>query len=286
MIVALAVVALVLLVVAVGATISTLQANQRLARERELVQQLRAETAAEIDARSAVQEQLAESSKRATDAGTRADAAERRATDAEQRATAAGSQAQEADQRVAAAEAHATAAVVRADAAERRAAEAEAHPAERRSDDTVPALWELERLRLEREWREVAGPAAPLPVPWDGTAGAAIAVELELIREVVGTPSRLQIDSGSGRDDPAAALWITRLTGELLRRLAHTGEELAVTISTPTDVEVTVAIEPGAVVPDIHPLDQMASAAGGAVQLTADVDVWRATVSGPATGNS
>ena len=58
-------------------------------------------------------------------------------------------------------------------------------------------LWDLERVRLEREWREVTGIPTPLPEPWDGSLRAAVAVELELIREVIGIPTRLEPGGGS-----------------------------------------------------------------------------------------
>src|SRR5262245_57358643 len=66
------------------------------------------------------------------------------------------------------------AAVERADVSEQRAAAAEGRLA------AADTLWELERVRLEREWREVTGIPVPLPQPWDGSIRAALAVELEI----------------------------------------------------------------------------------------------------------
>ena len=37
--------------------------------------------------------------------------------------------------------------------------------------DVADALWELERLRLEREWNAIGGLAMPMPAGWDGTDG-------------------------------------------------------------------------------------------------------------------
>src|SRR5262245_58863232 len=72
------------------------------------------------------------------------------------------------------------AAVRRANVSERRATDAEDRLA------AADTLWELERVRLEREWREFTGIPTPLPESWDGSIRAALAVELELIREVIG----------------------------------------------------------------------------------------------------
>jgi hypothetical protein len=143
------------------------------------------------------------------------------------------------------------------------------------------ALWHLERIRLEREWREIAGPSAPLPVPWDGTVGAALAVELELIREIIGTPSRLEIGAGHGIADPVAATSTARIAGELLRCLARTGEELVVTMVGPSEVRVAVAVEPGAGSPDVEALARLASAAGGTVEVSADDEGLQALVTIP-----
>ena len=71
-------------------------------------------------------------------------------------------------------------------------------------------LWELERLRTERTWAELAGPSVPLPVPWDGTVWAAVAIELEMIREEIGTPSRLEPASRTRPTTPRPAVVATR----------------------------------------------------------------------------
>ncbi|MDA8268167.1 MAG: hypothetical protein M0013_07315 [Actinomycetota bacterium] len=147
------------------------------------------------------------------------------------------------------------------------------------------ALWHLERIRLEREWREIAGPSAPLPVPWDGTVGAALAVELELIREIIGTPSRLEIGAGHGIADPVAATSTARIAGELLRCLARTGEELVVTMVGPSEVRVAVAVEQGAGSPDVEALARLANAAGGTVEVSAGDEGLQALVTIPAASD-
>ena len=75
-----------------------------------------------------------------------------------------------------------------------------------------------------------------MPAAWDGTVRAALAVELEIIREVVGTPSSLddQVDSDTASGPPtgpATAVPAVRVAAELLRELARTGDELFVTVS-------------------------------------------------------
>ena len=195
------------------------------------------------------------------------------------------------------------------------------------------AIWRLERLRLEREWREIAGVAVPVPVAWDDPVAAALAVELELIRESIGTPGRLEvadesivtpsrsevagaaglIEAGAGTEDGSAlevaghsddrwrdgsqdddtalprrsaarhgsgeelaARWLSdplctvstvRVVAELLRCLAHIGEELLVRVGW-CEVQVTVAVEPGTERPDLSELAQLATAASGLVEVT------------------
>src|SRR5207253_1653621 len=111
--------------------------------------------------------------------------------------------------------------------------------------DVADALWELERLRLEREWYAIGGPSMPMPFGWDGTDGtdlsAAVAVELEVIREVVGTPGHLDPPENPVTADPATSIIVTRLAGELLRTLARGGLELSVSIEDDDELAVAVA---------------------------------------------
>lgn len=168
-------------------------------------------------------------------------------------------------------------------------------------------LWELYRVRCEREWGEIAGTTTELPVPWDGTFTAAIAVELEAIREGIGTPGRLTTEGSGGQDvgDPLTAMIVTFLAGELLRRLARIGEELVVQV-TPAGVDVLMAAgpapmssagrahtdsvldehgpeEPGAVSswpggPVVEMLARLATQAGGHLEIRAEGDGIRAVL--------
>jgi hypothetical protein len=179
------------------------------------------------------------------------------------------------------------AAVQRADTSERRAVDAEGRLAAADSPDAegrvavANTLWELERLRLEREWRDVTGTPAPLPEPWDGGIRAALAVELEIIREVIGVPTLLEPGrptAGRGADpppngpagppdpassrDPVVALGVTRLTGEMLRALARVGEEVVVSLEPNDAVTIRVATEAPGPAPDLGTLMDAAGALG------------------------
>lgn len=88
-------------------------------------------------------------------------------------------------------------------------------------------LLQLERVRLDREWLEVAGPGVDLPVPWDESLASGVAIELAVIREVIGTPSEMSITARSPRRDPVAL----RVACELLRALARSGDEMRIVLS-------------------------------------------------------
>lgn len=86
-----------------------------------------------------------------------------------------------------------------------------------------------ERLRIEREWSELAGPAATLPAEWDGTLACVVANELEIIREVVGTPSTLEIDqAGDGETRDGQRLV---LSAEFVREAARASDEMRVRVA-------------------------------------------------------
>lgn len=148
--------------------------------------------------------------------------------------------------------ARAEAATVRsfADDAERRLAEAErraesfqaeilraeAAAADRRVEASAApgagaVLWQLERLRCEREWSEVVGPGVPLPVEWDETLGAVLATEMAIVREVIGTPGRVEASRSLALSDLPFAAATVRLGVELVRAMARAGEEMVVTVS-------------------------------------------------------
>ena len=92
----------------------------------------------------------------------------------------------------------------------------------------------LERVRLDREWLEVAGPGVELPTLWDGSLAAGLAIELAVIREVIGTPSEMSVIVSRPCRDPVAL----RVACELLRALARSGDEMYVEI---TDHEIAVS---------------------------------------------
>jgi hypothetical protein len=149
----------------------------------------------------------------------------------------------------------------------------------------------LERLRVEREWSEVAGPGVPPPVAWDGTLAGFVAVELAVIREVIGTPGQLSgthPSPGPATDPPGAGTAgahpagahpagahpagvlfaaTARLASELLRVLAHAGEEMDVTVG-PSALTVE---QPGSsAAPDLDRLAALARSAGGDLSCEAD----------------
>lgn len=101
-----------------------------------------------------------------------------------------------------------------------------ARTSERHLEYNRIAVEAAERVRLEREWGELAGTTAPLPAGWDGTLGPALAVELELIREVVGTPSTLEVSGG----DAAGAGFRIAMCAEFLRAVARNADEMRVLV--------------------------------------------------------
>jgi hypothetical protein len=199
--------------------------------------------------------------------------AERRAEESEVRVEQARGNVEQAEQRAAEAEKRAARAGRRA----KQRAEAPREKAEPSGSDSTAvadvadALWELERLRLEREWFAIGGLALPMPSGWDGADGtdlsAAVAVELEVIREVVGTPGHLDPPTQPVTADPATAIIVTRLAGELLRTLARGGLELRVSIE--DDDELAVAVATGAVetAEELSRLATAASHAGGSLAV-------------------
>ena len=183
---------------------------------------------------------------------------------------------------------HAEDRILAADAARleavERAERAERSLAVRRDDDRVDAaLLDLERLRVEREWGEVTGTAEPLPQPWDGSMQAAIAAELEIVREVIGVPTRVDPAGASGLPTPRATGSAARLTAELLRSLARGGEDLAVSFDSAGAVIIRVAtLRPGSE-PDLAPFGTVAAALGGdlSVHPTTDGFEVRLHLAGP-----
>lgn len=139
--------------------------------------------------------------------------------------------------RVADAEAGAQEAEQRAARAESRASSAEAALEALIAARSPAVMAQIERVRLEREWKEISGLNVPLPVRWDGSVAAALAIELEIVREVAGTPSRLETDPAvAGRADGAPGeiaddtkLWMVGSLGcQLVRVVARYADEMVV----------------------------------------------------------
>jgi hypothetical protein len=144
-------------------------------------------------------------------------------------------------------------------------------------------LLELERLRLEREWADIVGPSTPLPVPWDGSVHSVVAVELDIIREVIGTPSRIEPAGASEPAEPALAVATARLATEILRRLAKAGEEISVTFVTDTDVTMAIATEGNEVKPDLSDLTSTAVELGGRLTLVETEEGFEAQLRVPSS---
>jgi hypothetical protein len=203
----------------------------------------------------------------------RADALDADLGEARAAATESSRLAEDAEKAAAEAIAKAGAALESAAGAERRADEAkeqagvyeQALQARGEGESLDRPMWELERVRVEREWADLAGPGALLPVEWQPTVGAVVAIELEMIKEVIGTPASLEIDSSDGATSGSASALTARLSAELVRKLARSGEEMAVAIGAS---ELTVAHPDGGDPPDLQRLVDAAAWAGGELRQT------------------
>jgi hypothetical protein len=167
-----------------------------------------------------------------------------------------------ADERAAIAEERATSAEQRATSAEQQVSAREEFPGEARSDLTGGALWRLERVRAEREWTDVVGAGVELPVGWHDTIAAVVSIELEIIREVIGTPATLQDRSGPVDVSPVAA----RLSIELVRRMARIGEEMNVAVESD---RMSISYDTAeSAPPDLAELSDAARRAGGDLSVS------------------
>ena len=92
-----------------------------------------------------------------------------------------------------------------------------------------------ERLRLQREWAELAGPGAALSVGWDASLACTVACELEIIREVVGTPATVETVAG---DRPPEGPRLA-LAAEFLRAAALDADEMQVEVGDTVVVEAS-----------------------------------------------
>lgn len=174
----------------------------------------------------------------------------------------------------------------RASRAEHRAADAESAVAALISARSPAMFAEIERVRLEREWKEVAGPDAGLPVRWDGSLHNALAVELEIIREVTGTPGRLeQGGEGAGAGADETGVWVLgALGGELLRVVARYADEVIVRLEAgPEAAPAIVAEGLGGIVPtDLSSIEMGAKALGVSLDVEETGDGFVARLSAEA----
>ena len=272
--------ALVLLFLLVRRSAAATEESSRAARlEKELDR-----TTAQLEL---TEERADEERRRLTEAGEAAAAADEALREARVETAEARRRADETEDRVAKARRDLEEAERRAADADKRAARADRRgrqrvvPAPVKAEssasgdtavaDVADALWELERLRLEREWYAIGGLAMPMPAGWDGGDGtdlsAAVAVELEVIREVVGTPGRLDPPTRPVTADPATAIIVTRLAGELLRTLARGGLELSVSIEDDDELAVAVATGATETAEDLSRLAAAADRAGGSLDV-------------------
>ena len=83
-------------------------------------------------------------------------------------------------------------------------------------------------------------------------------MELEIIREQVGTPSSLHpsppIGDRAGQSDARANAAVARVASEALRHLARRCEDLTVSVGADQTVTIVGTVEPGTTVPDVSGL--------------------------------
>jgi hypothetical protein len=184
-----------------------------------------------------------------------------------------------AEARVAALDAQALAAVTAAEAritaleTQAQAAEAQLAAVKAERDPRLVALWALAQLEQQRAWRLTL--AAVIEGEPDGLPGA-LAMEVDRIREEVGTPGTLtlQVDPPVAIDDAALALLAAR---ELLAALVPHTQAYDMVIGrdgSRLDIEVVCSgwEGPAEAADDISRLLAAIAPAGGDLQLDADAD--------------
>lgn len=227
------VVAIVLLVVAVGLVVQLVRTNARLdAVTAELGDAVLARGAADAARRSA--EAATEAArKERDDALERASRARRDAADVAKRMK------QEADGRA---------------AAETALAEAEAKAAASGGDEQAAELWDLALAGVRRTWEMSVAPSPDLPSPLDGSDDElrdAVAIEVDAAREEAGAAIELEW-AGEPVTTPHVAVRALALAQELVGRLAKATDAAVLRIdSAPAaaTIEVTVRDLHGASVP-------------------------------------
>lgn len=227
--------------------------------------------------------ELAEARQTAEEAARRADSATEEASAARAATGQAESRLAEAESRLAEAQSGLADADRRASDAERRAEafqaeilRAESRAAQRRAAAAVTpsagsVLWQLERLRCEREWSEVVGPGVPLPVEWDETFGAVLATEMAVVREVIGTPGEVEATEPVPLSELPQAAATVRLGVELVRSLARSGEEMVVTVEAGS-VEVDQRVLSPSAPAVLERLQEVAKAAGADLVVESGTD--------------
>ena len=123
--------------------------------------------------------------------------------------------------------------------------------------------------------------AATRAVGW--SVRGVVAVELEIIREVIGTPSLIEHAPVPDPAEPAIAMAVAtlRLATEVLRRLAKAGEEITVSFATDTDFTMAIAIEGPGLDPDLSQLSVAAAELGGQLTWTPSPGRFEATLKLP-----
>lgn len=220
--------------------------------------------------------ELAEARQSAEDAARRADSAAEEARAARAAAGDAESRLAEAESRLADADRRASEAERRAEAFQAEILRAESRAAQRRAAAAVTpsagsVLWQLERLRCEREWSEVVGPGVPLPVEWDETFGAVLATEMAVVREVIGTPGEVEAAEPVPLSELPQAAATVRLGVELVRSLARSGEEMVVTVEAGS-VEVDQRVLSPSAPAVLERLQEVAKAAGADLVVESGTD--------------
>jgi hypothetical protein len=148
-------------------------------------------------------------------------------------------------------------------------------------DSRAAALWTLERIRQSR----LAGTPSLQPTTGPGIdiatdLRAALALELELLREEVGTYAEI---SGVNLGDPVSpreALAVLRVVQELAAALAKRADELRITVERDGDSALVTVVASGWTesTPNHGILERGVTALNGTLELRSDAEVLTAEV--------
>lgn len=132
-----------------------------------------------------------------------------------------------------------------------------------------------ERLRLQREWAELAGPGVALPVEWDGSLACAVGSELEIIREIAGTPGTMEVDGDGG----APSGFRLALGAEFLRAAALDADEMHVKVGDRLVVQASSGTSGIPVAtPHLDAIARLVNEAGGDVTVEVSESGFTATL--------